>query len=174
MEVDRVSVTEAAQRLGITEGAMRKRVARGTVTHERDEDGRVWIFLDQGYARRGAERQDPGQPGGQDIPRGWAGHGQPAGQPAEERAENDRYTQSLEEQLAYLRDQLDQERAANRENRRLLAAALERIPEIEAPDASPKPQNQPESAEPQPDKGNVSGEPESGAQRPWWRRVLRK
>jgi hypothetical protein len=45
--------------------------------------------------------------------------------------------EALQEQVQYLREQLDNERRAriesDRENRRLLAAALERIPAIEAP-----------------------------------------
>lgn len=40
-------------------------------------------------------------------------------------------------EIYYLLSQLDQEREANRENRRLLAAALERIPELEAPRETP-------------------------------------
>jgi hypothetical protein len=42
----RVSVQEAADRLGTTVDAIRKRVQRGTVAHEKDSDGRVWILLD--------------------------------------------------------------------------------------------------------------------------------
>lgn len=149
---------------------MRKRVARGTVTHERDEDGRVWVYLDQGYARRGAERQEHGQPGGQDISGDQAGRGQPDGQDAGERAENDRYMQSLEEQISYLRDQLDQERAANRENRRLLAAALERIPELEGPSEATRPQEdqQPRSeGHTNPESSQASTEPRRGWLKRW-------
>jgi hypothetical protein len=40
----------------------------------------------------------------------------------------------LTAQLEVTQRNLEEERAANRENRRLLAAALERIPAIEAPD----------------------------------------
>jgi hypothetical protein len=39
----------------------------------------------------------------------------------------------LHDQIAYLRDQLAQERAANRENRRTIAAYQGRMPELEAP-----------------------------------------
>jgi len=46
--------------------------------------------------------------------------------------EDGQLVECLRDQVSYLRDQLDQEREANRENRRLLAAALERIPELEA------------------------------------------
>src|SRR5215207_1306440 len=42
----RVSVYDAAQVMGVTVDAIRKRIARGTIPHERDEGGRVWVLLD--------------------------------------------------------------------------------------------------------------------------------
>ena len=45
--VDRLTIQEAARRLGVSEGAVRKRVTRGTLRHEK-EDGRVYVFLDAG------------------------------------------------------------------------------------------------------------------------------
>jgi excisionase family DNA binding protein len=46
--VDRLTIQEAARRLGVTEGAVRKRVTRGTLEHHKDEDGRVYVYLDSG------------------------------------------------------------------------------------------------------------------------------
>jgi hypothetical protein len=43
---DRVSVYEAAKVLGVTVDAIRKRAPRGTIRHERDDNGRVWVLLD--------------------------------------------------------------------------------------------------------------------------------
>ena len=43
---NRASVYEAAKVLGITVDAIRKRVQRGAIRHERDKDGRVWLLLD--------------------------------------------------------------------------------------------------------------------------------
>ena len=43
--IDRVTVPEAALRLGISEGALRQRIHRGTIEHERDEEGRVYVYL---------------------------------------------------------------------------------------------------------------------------------
>jgi len=45
-----VSVYEAADLLGVTVDAIRKRIQRGTILHERHEDGRVYVLLDE--ARR--------------------------------------------------------------------------------------------------------------------------
>ena len=46
--VDRLTIQEAARRLGVSEGAVRKRVTRGTLEHHKDEDGRVYVYLDNG------------------------------------------------------------------------------------------------------------------------------
>jgi hypothetical protein len=88
--------------------------------------------------------------------------------------------EALQEQVQYLREQLDNERRAriesDRENRRLLAAALERIPAIEAPqdtssESVPEQPEWPETAE-----GVQYGTSPQEAQeslhnhRPWWRR----
>src|SRR5215213_4367521 len=49
---ERVSVPQAADHLGTTVDAIRKRVQRGTIPHEKDPDGRVWILLDTGRPRQ--------------------------------------------------------------------------------------------------------------------------
>ncbi len=46
MERERVSVQEAARRLGITESAVRKRVQRGLLEHDKEPDGRLYVYLD--------------------------------------------------------------------------------------------------------------------------------
>jgi excisionase family DNA binding protein len=46
--VDGLTVQEAARRLGVSEGAIRKRVARGTIRHDKGHDGRVYVYLDAG------------------------------------------------------------------------------------------------------------------------------
>jgi len=42
----RVTVAEAAARLGVKEQAIRKRIQRGTLTYDKDDDGRVYVYLD--------------------------------------------------------------------------------------------------------------------------------
>jgi|SRR5829696_5467904 len=43
--MDRLTVAEAAERLGVTQDAVRQRVRRNTIEHERTEDGRVYVYL---------------------------------------------------------------------------------------------------------------------------------
>ena len=42
----RVTVAEAAERLGVKEQAIRKRIARGTLPHDKEPDGRVYVYID--------------------------------------------------------------------------------------------------------------------------------
>ena len=46
MERERVTVQEAARRLDITESAVRKRVQRGVLGHDKEADGRLYVYLD--------------------------------------------------------------------------------------------------------------------------------
>ena len=57
--VDRLTIQEAARRLGVSEGAVRKRVTRGTLEHHKDEDGRVYVYLDAGVDNGVDEGVDP-------------------------------------------------------------------------------------------------------------------
>ncbi len=139
----RYTVTEAAEILGITVEAVRSRIKRGTLEHERTDEG-VFVWLD-------TDRIETGR------------------KPDEDRSfDRSELVEALREQVADLREQLEAERAANRENRRLLAAALERIPpQLEAPPEAPE---SPESAGET--SGSTQAEPEEPSpERPsWWRR----
>jgi excisionase family DNA binding protein len=57
--VDRLTIQEAARRLGVSDGAVRKRVTRGTLEHHKDEDGRVYVYLDAGVDNGVDEGVDP-------------------------------------------------------------------------------------------------------------------
>jgi hypothetical protein len=147
-----VSVQEAAERLGTTVDAIRKRVQRDTIAHEKDTDGRVWILLDADRTRHDNDQDK-------------AGHRQDG--------EPDPLISAKDETIATLKEQLGAERQAHAEARRLLAAALERIPAIEAPqepsEVAETVEQEPERAEPRSDAPSA----QEGARRLWWRRVFR-
>jgi hypothetical protein len=106
-----VSVYEAAEVMGVTVDAIRKRISRGAIPHERDEDGRVWVLLDADQDST-SKVQDTDQL----------------------RSDKEALISEMRDRIASLERQLEQERQANSEYRRLLAAALERIPpQLEAP-----------------------------------------
>jgi hypothetical protein len=90
----------------------------------------------------------------------------------------------LREQVEMLRVELEEAHAANRENRRIIAALTQRVPALEPPGAPESAVEEPEREEPRSGTGGYeesaqrppdTGEwPVSGGSltRPWWRRVL--
>src|SRR5918994_5546124 len=77
--LDRISVAQAANRLGITQDAVRKRIARGTIRHEKDHEGRIFVYLDT-FESESKTDQDANQ---------------------------DKYTRSLEDQIDFLRREVE-------------------------------------------------------------------
>jgi hypothetical protein len=51
--MDRVTVEQAAHILSIKEESVRKRVSRGTLRSEKDEDGRLLVYVDGARTVRG-------------------------------------------------------------------------------------------------------------------------
>ena len=155
-----ITVQEAARRLGVKEDAIRKRMQRGTLEHEKDpEDGRVYVFLDA--------TQDGSQDTAQDT---------------SEDASYDALVETLRDQVSYLKAVIqtrDHELEARTEELRrkdhIIAALTERIPELEPPresrefpeSASETPED-PDTAEPR----STTEEPQEQTSRPWWRRMF--
>src|SRR5829696_3667650 len=116
--VRRIPLREAAEALGVSKDALRQRIRRGTIRSEKGEDGRVYVYLDaSAYASADGV------------------HDATADQP-------DRTA----ELIATLREQLAAERRANEENRRIIAALTQRIPELEAPREPPSEPSEPPTA----------------------------
>ncbi len=139
----RLTVPQAAATLGITESAVRGRLKRGTLRSYR-EAGKVYVLLDA--LKPGASSS--------------VHRDEPVGPPTDQ-----------SELVAVLREQLAAERQAHAEARRLLMAALERIPPaIEAPRESPETAAEPsEGAEPH---SEAPGAQEGTQRRSWWRRMF--
>jgi hypothetical protein len=55
---DRVTIQEASRRLGVKEDAIRKRIQRGTLQHEKNEEGRVFVWVDTTQATTEDAYQD--------------------------------------------------------------------------------------------------------------------
>ena len=144
-DLDRLTVAEAARVLGISQDAVRKRIARGTIPHDRDESGRVHVYLSPSET---VHKTD------QDTTRHAAS-----------KTVQDAYIRSLEDQIAFLRRELERKDT-------ILLNLTERIPQLEAPsEARESPQTveeERERVESRPAAGGV----QEGVQKPWWRRVL--
>ena len=57
-EMVRLTVAEAADRLGISEASVLKRVQRGQIPHERGADGRVFVWISPGETRHAESRNE--------------------------------------------------------------------------------------------------------------------
>jgi len=146
----RVTIREAAARLGVTEAAIRKRIQRGSLSKEMGSDGRVYVHLDLS--------QDKSHP--------------------ESHIEREALIENLQDQIAYLRSQLDV-RAEEIQRRDVIisqltqanAALAARVPELE-----PAQEPSEHAEEPAEATVRVQGPPtpreEPRSSRPWWRRIL--
>ena len=148
----RVTIREAAARLGVTEAAIRKRIQRGSLGKEMGQDGRVYVSLDLS--------QDKSHP--------------------ESQVESEALVESLQDQIAFLRTQLDV-RAEEIQRRDVIisqltqanAALAARVPELEA--AQEPSEHAEEPAEGAARVGHPTGDTgdsQDSEPRPWWRRWL--
>src|SRR5215212_214315 len=104
----RLTVAQAADRLGITQDAVRKRIARGTIRHEKDHEGRIFVYLDT-FERESKTNQDNGQDGVSETVSD---------------TDQDKYTRSLEDQIDFLRRELERKDT-------IIMSLAQRIPELE-------------------------------------------
>jgi hypothetical protein len=148
--LERLSVAQAARALGLTESGVRKRVARGTLPHERDENGTVWVFV------------DPLQT--------------VSGTPLDNQADEVRDTilDTLRDQVATLKDQVRYLQAEGERKDAIIMTMAQRIPELEAAkDSSSEPPESPVVSSGEMDKGTSSSEQQEPSQRrSWWRQFF--
>jgi phage shock protein A len=152
-----VTVDEAARHLGLTVDAVRKRVQRNQIPHEKDAAGRVRIILDEGETLQDTRPDAIG--------------------PADALADE------LRDRIRYLERQVEEEREARRRADTLLAQLMQRIPELEAPrETTGAPQTPAEASEGAEPRSATAG-PQTATERPftqeepeerrsWWRRFF--
>jgi hypothetical protein len=154
-----IGLAEAAELLGISAEAVRQRVRRGTLRTRKESDGTVHVILPPEVADRTRTDDRTDGDGTTDQPL-MAAH-----------------LDSLQREIEFLKAELLRREEAHREESRrkdhLLAAALERIPQIGAPQDA---REAPQTASDGPGSGDDSqapGEPQNGAQHgSWWRRFF--
>src|SRR5215207_10115964 len=105
---ERLTLRQAAARLGVSESAIRKRVERGTLRSEKGQDGRRYVYLETGADYRADARAD-----------------------ASATHERDALISELRAHNETLRGQLEAERQAHAEARRIIAGLVERLPALE-------------------------------------------
>ena len=141
----RMTLQDAAQELGITPDALRQRIRRGQY-HSTKEEGRVYVYLN--LDRTKTERDVQGEP--------------------------TTLISALENRIESLERQLTEANERDRENRRIIAALTQRIPELEPTrEASLESRESPEGVDETAERVNPPPpeEPrEETSQRPWYRR----
>src|SRR5919107_5375824 len=162
MITERVTVPEAAKRLGVKDDAIRKRIQRDTLEHDKDLDGRVYVYLDatddESYDGQSGART---QPTSQDAPQ------------AAVVLAKDETISELRDQVVFLRRELERKDA-------ILMSLTQRVPELEAPAREPASfQTNEDGAGGHSRSGEgvgatpVDREPQKvpdGVRAPWWRR----
>lgn len=152
--MERLTVAEAARRLGVSPEAVRKRIKRSTIEHDQDQDGLTHVYVD-------VDNQ--------------VGNPSPDAEPdTVANPHLERLLQNQEREIEYLRSQLEDANARDRENRRIIAGLVQRIPELEAPPQSAQEaEDVAESAFGGESREEAAEEPtEAQERRPWWRRIF--
>jgi hypothetical protein len=169
----RYTVHEAALLLGLSVDAVRKRAERGRLKKEKAADGTVYILLD---APPETGQHSPTTR--HDVRRG----GMTSDQTVTGR---DALLTSLQDQIWYLRRELDIRNEEIRRKDRLLAAIFERIPELEPslPKETAAEKRTPSAGSPEPRETTTEGTDGEGSdesveaqegpwRRSWWRRYF--
>jgi hypothetical protein len=141
--LDRVTIQEAARRLGISEGAVRKRVTRDTLRHDKAPDGRVFVYLDAGSRRGVDDVQDAGV--------------------------DDALIAQLRDEIAFLRDQLSRQQEITAQQ----AVTMRQLTaQEEPPEAAETVEEEPEGSEPRHATPSPQTAAQGTERRSWWRRLM--
>lgn len=139
----KLTVPQAAERLGITQDAVRKRIRRGYIGWEKGADGRLYVWVDPTETSK--ETSDE------------------TSRDADDGVLLD-YVETLKDRIRHLEEE-------SRRKDHLLAAALERIPAIEAPTEAPSEYSEsPVTTSEETGRGEEA--PPQEEWRSWWQRLF--
>jgi hypothetical protein len=139
--IDRVTVAEAAERLGVSQGAIRQRIFRGTIEHDKHPDGRVYVYLTPDDTKDSTVNN----------------------------AVNHELVEELRDRIRFLEGELEDRKEESRRKDSIIMSFTQRIPELE-PSSEPResPENASESPG-NVDSPEHEGR-RTETRLPWWRR----
>ena len=146
MALERLTVAQAATRLGVTQDAIRKRISRNTIDYDQDPDGRIYVYVDSSEIV-----QDDSSD-----------------------ASMERLVQAQHDDIDFLRRELETRTEEIRRRDSIIAALAQRLPEIEAPSEARltlEDTTEKNEAGVAPPAGR-RGEDREGSQKPWWRKPI--
>jgi predicted DNA-binding protein YlxM (UPF0122 family) len=157
MSVERLSVMEAAEALGVTRDAIHKRIRRGTIEYEKGEDGRFYVYVDTSTSRVDQSAYESKDESKVEV--------------------LERLIEGQQDRIAFLERELERRGDETVRLHQIVAGLTQanaqlaaRVPELEAPqeaaEAAETVEEEPERAEPRP----ATAESQEPVQRPWWRR----
>jgi DNA-binding transcriptional MerR regulator len=125
--IERLSVGEAAERLGVTRDAIHKRITRGSIQHDKGADGRFYVYVDTSTTMLDTSTDTSNIESTVEVLR-------------EMIASQERMMELTQERIAFLEQELERRGAAEERLHRIVvgltqtAAQLSsRVPELEAP-----------------------------------------
>jgi hypothetical protein len=163
----RVNLKEAAEVFGSTSEAIRKRAKRGTIPSEIGDDGMLYVWVDGRVD--GTRDEDSHQVDGEVDDGNQVGDG---GERVDDHLPalyRDLLLDRMGSEIDHLREQLREEREANRENRRIIAGLVQRVPELES---APEPPESSQTPSEQQVNGHTPPESQGQERRSWWRRLF--
>jgi hypothetical protein len=144
LAIERLTVAQAATRLGVTQDAIRKRISRNTIDYDQDPDGRIHVYVDSSKI----------------------------GQDKSSDASTEKLVEVQHQEIEFLRRQLETRTEEIRRRDSIIAGLTQRIPELEAPlESQLTLENTTLTDHPTPEGPAGSQEVQRGAHKAWWRRL---
>ena|ERR687890_1678862 len=156
--MDRLSVAQAAAVLDVTQAAVYKRIQRGTVEHDKDAEGRVFVYLGASDIPSDSSMDEPDMSTDRSMD---------LSNTAELIAELRTHNESLRQEVEAWREE-------SRRKDSILMAMAQRIPELEpVQDFSSEPTESPVMSSGATDNGRASPEQQEPSQRrSFWRQFF--
>lgn len=144
MALERLTVAQAATRLGVSQDAIRKRISRNTIDYDQDSDGRIHVYLDSSEI----------------------------GQDKSSDASTEKLVQVQHQEIEFLRRQLETRTEEIRRRDSIIAGLTQRIPELEAPSEPQLTLENTTQTDLTPEPLASSQEVQRGAHKAWWRKLI--
>ena len=155
--MDRVTVAEAAERLGVSQDAVYKRIKRGTIPWDKDEDGKTVVYVEESNGSTGNAKSSTDE-----YTDRLKTSTDKLGSSSID-VSVDVLVDELRDRVSFLEEEL-------RRKDTILMSLVQRVPELEAP---PEPRDAPDTVSETRGSSEAPKDQERPQERPsWWRRFF--